>query len=117
MDGRKLMRELYHNVDQKNLDYLNDAMSEDVKFQLGNNPATVGKEIVLSANRFFFESIESMRHTIDDIWQDQDDLICKGCVEYERLDGSAFSASFATFLKMSNGKIKDYLVYADVSGL
>lgn len=117
MNGTELIKELYQNVDQKNHEFLRDILSEDVNFQLGNHPVIVGKNEVVTANQIFFETIDNMHHRIDNVWQDQDDLICKGRVDYRRLDGSKFSTSFATFLKMSGGKIKDYLVYADISDL
>lgn len=117
MDGKQIIQELYHNVDRKNVGYLEKIMCENIHFQIGNNKAIDGKELALAANRSFFESIDRMRHTIDEVWQDQNDLICKGHVAYKRLNGSEFSAPFATFLKMSNDKIDSYLVYADVSAL
>jgi len=58
-----------------------------------------------------------MAHHIDTVWEHDNDVICNGSVDYIRLDGSAFSASFATILKLQSDKIVNYLVYADISQL
>jgi len=71
----------------------------------------------LEANKGFFQSIDSMTHQIDDVWAYGEDIICKGSVDYIRLDGSGYSAYFSTFLKVINNKITEYFVYVDVSGL
>ena len=117
MNAIKLIEELYKNVDRKNINYLEDILADDVEFRIGNNEIILGRQAALEANRGFFGSIAAMSHKIDDIWSEQDDIICKGQANYTRLDGSKFSVPFATFLKVHGDKITNYLVYADVSEL
>lgn len=117
MNANQLIENLYKSVDAKDLGYLQMILAEDVRFRIGNNDAIQGLEDALAANRGFFASIHSMTHRIDQVWSQQDDVICHGQVNYVRLDGSEYSAPFATILKMQGEKIKDYLVYADVSAL
>ena len=105
------------SVDAKDLNYLDEVLADDVRFRIGNNDVVAGKQAVLDANRGFFASIESMSHKIDNAWTVNEDVICNGRVDYVRLDGSTFTAPFATVLKLQKNKIIDYLVYADVSAL
>ncbi|WP_017006202.1 nuclear transport factor 2 family protein [Enterovibrio norvegicus] len=118
-----LVRNLYQAVDNKDVDYLEGALSEQSRFRLGNYPEVTDKAQILEGNRQFFSSIESMKHTIDDIMfqrSDQTDstrISCFGTVDYVRLDGSEHSAVFSTFLDVKNGLIADYLVFADLSSL
>ncbi|WP_394210226.1 nuclear transport factor 2 family protein [Enterovibrio calviensis] len=118
-----LVRNLYRAVDNKDVDYLNTALSEQSRFRLGNYPEVTNKAKILEGNSQFFSSIESMKHTIDDIMfqgsdhTDSTRISCFGTVDYVRLDGSEYSAVFSTFLDVKNGLIEDYLVFADISGL
>ena len=108
---------LYTAVDNKDLDYLEAVLADKVKFRIGNYPLIDHKDAALEANRQFFNSIHSMSHSISKISHNSNDLWCSGSVEYVRLDGSEHRANFATQLTINQGKIADYLVYADLSGL
>jgi len=117
MNAKQLIEKLYQSIDAKDLDYLHNILADNVRFRIGRNDAIQGIEAALAANRGFFASIDTMQHRIDQVWSQQGNVICHGQVNYVRLDGSEYSAPFATILKMQGEKIKDYLVYADVSAL
>lgn len=108
---------LYKAVDRKDANYLAEVLGDEVRFQLGNFPTVAGKAEVLDANRGFFNSIESMRHTLDKTWQVGEETICCGEVNYVRLDKTTYQARFATVLRWHEGLIEDYQVYADISEL
>ena len=118
MNTTDFIKDLYSNaVDDKNVEHLSTFLSDNVLFRIGNYDPVRGKNAVLEANRAFFNSITSMKHQIDNIWSQGEDVICNGSIHYIRLDGSTHSATFATALKLKNEKISDYLVYADLSQL
>ncbi len=118
MSSVDFVKGLYRDaVDCKDVESLSDFLSDDVRFRIGNHEPVYGKDAVLEANRAFFASITGMTHQIDTIWQQGNDVICNGSVDYVRLDGSGHSAVFATVLKVTNKKVVDYLVYADLSQL
>ncbi|WP_102317006.1 nuclear transport factor 2 family protein [Enterovibrio norvegicus] len=118
-----LVRNLYQAVDNKNVDYLSNVLTEQSRFRLGNYPEVTDKTQILEGNRQFFSSIEAMKHTIDNIVFQHSDktdsthISCFGTVDYVRLDGSDHAAVFSTFLDVKNGLISDYRVFADLSGL
>ena len=120
-----LVTELYQAVDAKNVDYLDDKIAENTRFRIGNYPAETNKSKILDANRNFFSSINSMRHTVEDIFSQTifkegksvDKITCFGHVDYVRLNGTEHSVFFSTFLEIENNKINDYLVFADISAL
>ncbi len=117
MNANQLIENLYKSVDVKDLNYLQNTLAADVRFRIGSHDAIQGIDAALAANHGFFASIESMQHSIDRVWSQQDNVICHGQVNYVRLDGSKYSAPFATILTMQGDKIQDYLVYADISAL
>lgn len=123
--AQQLVKNLYQAVDSKNVDYLNDHLSQRIRFRIGNSPAANNKEIILQANRQFFSSVHSMKHTIEEVVSQivnkdgraVDKIVCYGRVDYVRLDGSEHSAVFSTVLEVEDNLITDYLVFADLSGL
>ncbi len=117
MNAISFVKDLYQAVDDKSIERLSHFLAEDVCFSLANYPSTKGKIEVLDANKQFFTTIESMQHSLDNIWQIENRLICHGSVHYVRLDKTKTSATFATLLTLQQNKIIDYLVYADLSAL
>jgi ketosteroid isomerase-like protein len=117
MNAKKLIEKLYKAVDDKSIEDLSVFLSDNVRFRLANHDPAIGKMTVLGANQSFFSSITSMSHQIDNTWSQGDDVICNGVVNYVRLDGSIFSATFATILTLQKNRIVDYQVYADISQL
>jgi ketosteroid isomerase-like protein len=116
-EANQLINTLYKAVDNKDLNYLDKILSDDVNFRIGNYETISDKATALAANEQFFGSINAMNHTIDKVWQVENDVLCNGVVDYIRLDGSEHSAYFSTVLTIDNGKITDYFVYADISQL
>lgn len=117
MQANNFVTSLYQAVDEKNIETLSLFLDENVNFKLANFPASKGRSKVLEANQNFFNSIDSMQHEFDNIWQLDQTLICHGTVVYKRLDKTETSAAFASILTLKEDKICDYLVYADLSEL
>lgn len=116
-NSKDFIRQLYRQVDAKNIDFLAESLNQKVNFRIGENPMLTDIESVLIANKSFFASIHSMKHQLDTIWVDGDQAGCYGQVDYVRLDGTEHSAKFSTALTIENNKIKDYFVFADLSQL
>lgn len=112
-----LIAALYTAVDEMNAEGVVDHVTDDVQFQLGNFEPLSGRAAVKDSNAAFFGTIKAMRHTISGIWSSGDTAICDGTVHYTRLDRSEHEVPFAAHFGLRNGKIADYHVYVDISGL
>jgi len=118
-----LVHNLYQAVDNKDIRQLDKLLAEQLRFRIGNHSAETDKSLVLAANRQFFSSIRSMSHSIEDLIYQEighsgiTKISCYGTVDYVRLNGSRHSTVFSTCLEIQQGLIKDYLVFADLSGL
>ncbi|MDC0657764.1 nuclear transport factor 2 family protein [Leisingera sp. SS27] len=108
---------LYSAVDAMNAEAVVSFLSDDVTFRLGNFDTITGRKPVEDANAAFFTTIDAMHHTITGIWSSGDTVFCEGSVHYTRKDQSEHEVPFATRLGLRDGKIADYNVYADISGL
>ena len=116
-DHTALVSALYTAVDEMNAQGVVDHVTEDVRFQLGNFEPITGRDAVKEANAAFFKTINEMSHTITDVWSSGDTAICDGSVHYTRKDKSKYEVPFAAHLGLRNGKVADYKVFVDISGL
>jgi ketosteroid isomerase-like protein len=115
--AKQYIMNLYKAVDNKDLYYLKEHMADDVNFRIGNFETFTDNNTALAANEQFFSSINSMSHTLENVWVVENTIISNGTVDYIRLDGSEHAAYFSTVLNVVDNKIADYFVYADISAL
>jgi len=109
--------ELLASVDEKNTEKFSSFLSDDCSFSFGNLSAVQGVDGISEFVGGFFDSIESLKHDISDIWTIPGGAVCHGMVSYVRHDKSVLSLPFSNILKIDNGKINEYLIFADTSQL
>ncbi|WP_299882796.1 nuclear transport factor 2 family protein [uncultured Sulfitobacter sp.] len=112
-----LITSLYTAVDALDAQGVVDHVTDDVQFQLGNFEQISGRKAVKNSNAAFFATIKAMHHSISGVWSSGDTAICDGTVHYTRLDQSEHEVPFAAHLGIRDGKIADYRVFVDISGL
>lgn len=112
------LRALFDRVDAMDTDGWLQYLSEDAQFRFGNAPPRMGETQIRDTVDGFFSTLSRVSHDIDEVFELPHAIICRGEVTYTRLDGSGLSVPFANVLKLDeNGLIRDYLIYADTSGL
>ncbi len=114
---KKIIRELFNEIDNKDTGAFIDYLTDDVHFRFGNMPVVEGKKHVGLAVQGFYDSIQSLSHDIDNIWENKDVVVCNGTVTYTRHDSGKLSVPFANIFRMDGDRIREYLIYADISEL
>jgi len=109
--------DLFSSIDEKNVENFSSFLAEDCSFRFGNMPAVDGVDAISKFVSGFFDSIKSLKHDIIDSWEVPGGAICHGMVTYTRHDTSTLSVPFSNIFKIDNGKINDYLIFADTSQL
>ena len=117
MSDQNRIVELFSSIDEKNVEKFSSFLSEDCSFRFGNLPAVHGVDGISDFVGGFFDSIETLKHDIIDIWVVPGGAICHGMVSYTRHDKSILSIPFSNIFKIDNGKVYDYLIFADTSQL
>ncbi|MFO7924130.1 MAG: nuclear transport factor 2 family protein [Bacteroidales bacterium] len=117
MDINNKIKNLFKIIDRMDAASFSSFLTDDVKFRFGNMPAVEGKDNVVEAVSGFYGSIRSLSHDIDNIWENEGVVVCNGTVTYTRHDSSKLSVPFANIFKMKGDRIKEYLIYADISEL
>lgn len=112
------VRDLFQAVDAMDASRFVTHLTPDGIFRFGNWPAVAGQDATRAAVGQFFDTIRGLRHTLLGTWSDGDRLFCQGEVIYTRHDGSTVGPlPFFNVFRMVDGKIAEYLIYADVSPL
>lgn len=117
MSDQNWIVELLTSVDEKNIEKFLSFLSDDCSFRFGNLPAVQGVDGISEFVGGFFDSIESLQHDISDIWIVPGGAVCHGIVSYTRHDKSVLSIPFSNVLKSDNGKVYEYLIFADTTQL
>lgn len=117
LPDRNWVVELFASVDEKNIEKFSSFLSEDCSFRFGNLPVVHGVDGISEFVGGFFDSIESLKHDISDIWIVPGGAVCHGMVSYIRHDKSVLSIPFSNVFKSNNGKVYEYLIFADTSQL
>ncbi len=112
------LRGLFDRTDAKNTSGRLEYLSQDARFRFGSAPPLVGKGAIQDGVNAFFSSLSEITHDIVDSWTFRDVVICQGEVTYTRPDSSTLTIPFANVFKLDgHGFIREYLIYADISGL
>lgn len=117
MPDNEFLQPLFHSIDNKDSTAFQQFLTPDCTFRLGNLPVVTGREAIGTAVAGFFDSLQSISHTIADTWHTADSSLCHGSVCYTRHDGSQLTVPFANILKREANLISEYLVFVDISGL
>ena len=114
---KQWIHDLFDSIDNKDASKFSSFLSEEVQFRFGNMPVTHGKVIATEQVSYFFDSIKSLRHSLDEFWSAQDAILCHGNVTYTRHDDSTLTVPFCNIFKINQQGIYEYLIFADVSTL
>jgi len=117
MPDNEFLQTLFHSIDSKDSTAFQQLLAPDCSFRLGNLPVVRGREAIGTAVSGFFDSLQSISHTLAGSWRTADSSICHGMVCYTRHDGSQLTVPFANILKREADLISEYLVFVDISGL
>jgi hypothetical protein len=117
MEIKSMMTGLFSDIDRKDTGSFLGYLTDDVLFRFGNMQEIRGKDNVAVAIQGFYDSIDSLSHKVDNIWDNDGIVVCNGTVTYTRHDSTILSVPFANIYRLSGDLISEYLIYADISEL
>lgn len=111
------MKELFETVDRMDARGFSEYFTEDARFRFGNAPTLTGREAVRSSIEDFFAGLQSLRHQILDVWEQDDTVVTEVEVVYTRKDGSEVQLPAATIARCEGDLMRDYRIYMDINPL
>ena len=117
MNHEQLVDNVLRAVDARDVTAFAGHLAPDVVFRFGNAAPVQGVEAVHAAVEQFLAGLQAIAHEVAGAWQSGDVIAAHGRVTYTRLDGSALSVPFALVWHLADGRIREYLIFADLSAL
>ncbi len=108
---------LFQTIDNKDAEGFASYLTDNSSFVFSNAAPVVGKDNIQAAVDGFFGSIKALSHEIEDCWKNENSLVCSGRVTYTRHNETQLSVPFVDIFYKDGEKIKDYLIYIDISEL
>ncbi len=117
MQHNSIIESLFAVIDEKNTHQFVRFLDDNCSFRFGNMPTVSGINNIEDFVGGFFDSIHSLKHDIEDLWDIPDGIVCHGSVSYTRHDKSVLTVPFSNIFKIKDEKIYAYLIFADTSQL
>lgn len=112
-----ILDKLFAAIDRKDAAAFAGFLAEDGTFRFGSAPPVRGRAAIRSAVAEFFDSIDSVSHSVSHVWRDGATLACEGEVCYRRLDGREVILPFADVFEFGGELISAYRIYIDIAPL
>ena len=117
MSRQEWLKGLFQSIDAMDAEKFGGHLAENGSFKLGNAAAVTGRSSIKEAVGGFFSTIEGLKHTVSESFENGNTLTCRGEVTYTKKDKSEVTVPFANFFVMEGDLAVDYQVYIDISPL
>lgn len=117
MSRQQWLNDLFKAIDGMDTAKFCEFITEDASFKFGNADTVEGKENIRDMLGSFFSSIGGLSHSISDVIEQGDSLVCRGEVTYARKDSSELTVPFSNFYRLEGNLAKEYQIYVDASRL
>jgi len=111
------MKELFEIVDRMDAGGFAERFTKDGRFRFGNAPTVTSRAGIADSVSQFFSSLASLRHDIQDIWEQDDVVITEVEATYVRADGHEVNLPAVTVARTEGELIRDYRIYMDINPL
>ena len=111
------VEDLFASIDGQDSEKFCSYFTDEGTFVFSNMEPVKGVDNIREAVGGFFSSIKGLKHDLHNCWERNGSVITNGIVTYTRHDGSELTVPFADIFYMSGNKVKDYLIYIDISKL
>ena len=108
---------LLRTIDAKDSSGFAEYLTPGAVFRFGNAPPVTGSAHIIQALDQFFATVAALEHHLSDFWDLPGHRICRGTVQYTRLDGDHVTAAFCNVLTMDHEKVARYEIYLDPTAL
>ena len=112
-----MIKTLFQVIDSKDAAGFAGLFAEECRFRFGNLPEVQGRQNIRNFVQGFFDSVQGLSHEVREQWHVPGGLVYHGMVTYTRLDNSQLAVPFAVIISADSVGIREYLVFADTSGL
>ena len=110
-------KKLFASIDTMDTESFLRFIRTDATFRFGSSSAVTGHAKIRAAVEGFFASFAALRHDLQQVIADGDNVACEGEVTYTRHDGSKITLPFFNVFEVDGDLISQYRVYIDIGPL
>ena len=111
-----LLTEYFAVMEAKDYERLGDYYADDITLTFANAPTVTGKDVVLARMAAIGEKVESLAHSLINVWQEEDDVVVFEVTSVWRfLDGVEATINACSIFVIAEGKFADQRIYVDNS--
>jgi hypothetical protein len=110
-----LIKRYYDAVDSMNLEAFKAMHSDNARVIFANFPAAEGPDQIAGAIGQFWSTIDGLKHTFVNRWDNPDESILEVAVDYARKDGRSVTLPCVAILKPEGDKVGELRVFIDVA--
>jgi ketosteroid isomerase-like protein len=110
-----LIKRYYDAVDKMDLEAFKAMHSDNARVIFANFPAAEGPDQIAGAIGQFWSTIDGLKHTFVNRWDNPDESILEVAVDYARKDGRSVTLPCVAILKPEGDKVGELRVFIDVA--
>jgi uncharacterized protein (TIGR02246 family) len=103
------------SVDAGDADAFAAWFADDARYRFGNGETTIGRDAVRAATAGAAGALPWVRHTVDQVSYDGDQLYCRFTIATADLAGREVELPCVTVIWIDDGWITDYRVHMDLA--
>jgi len=115
--SRSYVKKVLDAVDAMDVPTYLSFLTDDCQFRLADMPAMVGTAAIVEGLKMTFSSLASVRHTVQEVWEQPGVIVLRGEATYTRKDRVVVTIPFVNVWGMKGDKIASYAVHGDFSPL
>jgi Domain of unknown function (DUF1857)/SnoaL-like domain len=110
-----LIKRYYDAVDSMDLEAFKAMHSKNARVIFANFPAAEGPDQIAGAIGHFWSTIDGLKHTFVNRWDNPEESILEVVVDYTRKDGKSVRLPCVSILKPEGDKVGELRVFIDVA--
>lgn len=107
----------YEAMDGLQFDRVAEFLDEDCHNYYATGHEVVGREEILARGRRNLGLLERIRHSVRNVWEEDDELIFELAVTYWRRDGQVIERPGMGIFVMRDGRIAEQRLFVDARGV
>lgn len=111
------LQRYYAAMDGLEFDKVADFLAEGVHNHYATGVEVVGRDAVLERGRKNLGALERIRHAVQNVWEEGDELIFELAVTYWRRDGKVIERPGMGIFVMEDGQIREQRLFVDANGV
>ena len=109
--------EFYARVDVFDPTLVDELLTEDTRFTMGNHETSVGRDAFRAGVANLQKHVTKMHHTFSRVTEDGDHSTLEAVCEYTKHDGSTVAIPVLTAIERRDGLVAAQRVYIDLAPL